>query len=75
LLPSSFLLSFVVAITFLGIDLEAGLKKRLSGLWFEEVGCQAQWTEEAGCQACKKLSLGERGCWGSDFPEGAQLQL
>jgi hypothetical protein len=23
--------------------------------------------EEAGCQSCEQLSLGERGCWGSDF--------
>jgi hypothetical protein len=41
------LLSFVVAITFLGIELEDGLKKQ--------------------------VVRPARGCWGSDFPEGAQL--
>jgi hypothetical protein len=35
------------------------------------MGCQAHGIEEASFQACEQLSLGERGCWGSDFPRGS----
>jgi hypothetical protein len=31
--------------------------------------------EEIGCQACEKLSLGERGYCGSDFPRGSLMTI
>jgi hypothetical protein len=47
-------------------DLGARQKKKVEHPVVSRGGLSGPWIEEAGFQDYEKLSLGERGCWGSE---------